>query len=399
MTAIAEHSENLRLMRELLKEIRKAAPKRDHTWTEPVDWLLKRVWLNGRTVNVLNIWLTPTGCEWASRGGCTMCGEWSGSEMGNCLPGEYHVAQFAKAIVEYVPKYESPWVRIYQEGSFLNPNEVDPVAQHTIVRLASLVQGIERVTIEARTQYVTEEVTRDLADALARSVELEIGIGLEAKDEVVRNVCVNKGEPLSSYERAVEAAQHERLRTLAYVLVKPPFLTEKEALDEAINTAHFAFELGFDAVSIEPVSVHEWSLAGLLYFHGLYAPPWLWTVLEVARQTCQAGELRIGGVEYYPRPEMIAHNRHEAGDEDCNARCWAMIRRYNETHDCAVLQGFEHSCIDKWREEMMVTLPPLKVRISEILARISIKDYLEFKSASAGSGIWSKSTLDSGESV
>lgn len=67
-----------------MRQIRKITPPREHSWKEPADILIKREFLNGRTVSALNITLTPSGCTWAKHGGCTMCGEFSGSLLGLC---------------------------------------------------------------------------------------------------------------------------------------------------------------------------------------------------------------------------------------------------------------------------------------------------------------------------
>ena len=60
-----------------------------------------------------------------------------------------------------------------------------------------------------------------------------------------------------------------------------PFLTEKEAIDDAIQTAIDCFEMGFDAVSIEPTSLQDFSLANYLYEMGQYRVPWLWSIEEI----------------------------------------------------------------------------------------------------------------------
>ncbi|RKX76096.1 MAG: hypothetical protein DRP87_12810 [Spirochaetes bacterium] len=59
-------------------------------------------------------------------------------------------------------------------------------------------------------------------------------------------------------EEAVNLIEEYGFQSLAYILIKPPFLSEQEAIEEAIDTVKIAFELGFDAVSIEPLSVHEY---------------------------------------------------------------------------------------------------------------------------------------------
>jgi len=187
---------------------------------------------------------------------------------------------------------------------------------------------------------------------------------------------VNKGETLSSIEKAVDLVKKFGFRALAYVLLKPPFLTEREAIEEAIATVKYAFEVGFDAVSIEPVSVHDYSLVDVLYLKGLFTPPWLWSVLAVAQVAVNLGEVRIGGREYYPRPEIVAHNRHKGSD--CTQLCWKAISAYNVTHDPSFLYLINCDCKRQWLEELDQMAPPLKERL-QVLEQISIEEYCTLK--------------------
>jgi hypothetical protein len=369
-------------IRRTMLTIRRGTPESTVSWEQPADLLVKREPFRGELANVLNVTLTPTGCDWAKAGGCTMCGEWSGSTLGNKVDANYHIAQFTTAIAGVIPELKTPWVRIYQEGSFTNPHEVDPLAQRTILRSASLIKGIEKITIETMARYITNDSARSIREAVGDDVELELGIGFEAQDEVIRAVCVNKGESINQFKTALRILKANGIKTLAYVLVKPPFLGEQESIDEATKTAKKALELGFDAVSLEPVSIQEWSLVEALHANGLYKTPWLWSLIEVLKNVGYVPDLRVGGSEYYPRPTIVAHNRHDNDDEgNCNYRVWKAIEAYNLTHEPSLLTELECACREAWKDEQAQLLPPLKSRVNDALDGISIDDYLKAKVA------------------
>ncbi len=360
-------------IRSMMQRIRDATPPGPKAmWNEPPQVMPKAVYLGGRTVMAVNITLSPTGCSWAREGGCTMCGEYAGSSLGKLVPGAVHVSQFAAALCSAAPEWGARWLRIYQEGSFLNEDEVEPAASRIILGIAGLVKGIERITIESRPEYVTTTAVTSARNAVGRA-ELEIGMGLEAACATTRNVCVNKGLELDVIVNAVDILKQMGLRSLAYILIKPPFLTEAEAIREAETTARLAFDTGFDAVSLEPVSICPWSLADMLFFYGLYSPPWLWTVIEVAKRVHSLGEVRIGGVEYYPPPETAAHNRCTA---DCSAAGWRAIRQYNATHDDLWLHVPGCSCQTQWMLEVQRNALPLERRIARFLGQVSVGEYL-----------------------
>ena len=357
-------------------ELRKIRPPMVTSWEEPADWLVKSENLGGDRVKAVNITLTPTGCEWASTGGCTMCGEYEGSTKSRLVSAEFHVAQFASAVGKYVFRHNPEWIRIYQEGNYLNPREVSTDAQLTILQLASLVKGVRRVTVECMAKMVNRAGAENLANAVAPGVQLEVGIGFEAENDVVRNICVNKGEEISHYERAIQILKARGIQTLAYVLLKPAFLSEGEGIEECVETVKKALGLGFDAVSIEPVSIHPYTLVHALHLKDLYQPPWLWSLVEVARRSPPSRDLRLGGVEYYPRPIGVAYNRHPDGTDGCNREFWTAIKSYNETRDLRELENLKCSCHADWEHTLEEVEKPLKERMALALSAVTIGEYI-----------------------
>jgi radical SAM enzyme (TIGR01210 family) len=379
----------LRRINAAVLAIRENTPVTMGSWQKPADLFVKEEVFHGKKVNAVNITLTPTGCEWAKHGGCTMCGEWSGSTLGKKIDAKFHIAQFANAVIDAVPKYRSPWVRIYQEGSYMNPNEVGASAQKVILRLASMIKDVQKITVEGMAKYINEDAAKLIKSSVARGVELEVGMGFEAQDDVIRMVCVNKGEPISFFQRAISILKKYEIKTLAYVLLKPAFLGEKEAIDEAVRTIQKAFDLGFDAVSLEPVSIHEWCLVEALNKNNIYDTPWLWSIVDVVKRCGYVPDLRIGGVEYYPRPGIVVHNRHPGGD-GCNAQFWETIKEYNTTQNREVFDSLQCDCKKRWEKELSQKYQPLKERINSYMDAVSIPDYIREKKLEKGKRkIWS----------
>ena len=206
---LAEHKEIIRLA----KELRSKKENQQTDWRDAAEWHMKYSYLNGKKSLALTITLSPVGCQWARKGGCTMCGEFEGADRRPRIlkNAQFHIAQFTRAISnpeiwETAKKENCPitWLRIFQEGNFTNPNEMNLSAQETILRMATHIQGIKRITIEARPQYVTKESVAMLSNIFKDSnVELEIGMGVEAVNDIVRNVCINKGDSREDFIRAV----------------------------------------------------------------------------------------------------------------------------------------------------------------------------------------------------
>ncbi|NIO19337.1 MAG: hypothetical protein GTN76_00975 [Candidatus Aenigmarchaeota archaeon] len=69
-----------------------------------------------------------------------------------------------------------------------------------------------------------------------------------------------------------------------YLLLKPPFLTEEEAIADTIASALAAVRDGATTISINPVVVHKGTLLEILWRQKNYRPPWLWSVIETLKE-------------------------------------------------------------------------------------------------------------------
>lgn len=377
---IEEYSEELSDIVKIVKELRGRNNGRKTSWKEPAEWHLKYSNINKNPELALTITLSPTGCEWARRGGCTMCGEFEGSYKEKELINDpkFHITQFAMAIgdpkiweVAKNEKRDISWLRINQEGNFFNETEMNRTAQYAILNLASHIHGLKKITVESRPQYLTEDVIKEISTIFSdNDIAFEIGMGLEAKNTIVRNVCINKQESNSDYVQAVRLLKQYGISPLAYIIIKPPFLTEAEAINEAVETAHYAKEIGFERISFEPMSIHPYTLVDALRQTGDYCAPWLWSVVEVARRCSDISDIvGIGGVGYYPVPSSYAHNYCNQKD-DCDEHFLNAIMEYNRTRDVSVFDRLSCECRVKWEKICSCSSEPLKVRIRAQVDRV-----------------------------
>lgn len=272
-----------------------------------------------------------------------------------------------------VSEYKPTWLRINQEGNYANSVETASIAQITILRLAAQIKGIERITIESRPQYLTESILKEYANIISQhNIELEIGMGFEAVDDVVRNICINKGEDLNDFKRAVGLMTSYNIRSLAYVLLKPPFLTEGEAIDLAIQSIMCATELGFQRISLEPMSIHRFTVVDALAKTNSYHVPWFWSIIKVVEQCSGIQDLGIGGIGYFPPSLHQAHNRCNY----CNTMVAKALAEYTKTRDMSVFRSLTCSCKIDWEKECgAVNSTTLKERINQQLDGININDY------------------------
>lgn len=378
---VIDYSKERKRIINCVRQLRQIKQGKITKWEEAAEWHMKYSNLNGESVLALTITLSPTGCEWARKGGCTMCGEFEGSDKRNSLleNPQFHIAQFASAIGnpkiwEVARKIGKPiaWLRINQEGNYTNPHEMNYKAQETILKLAMHIDGIKRITIESRPQYLKRETVKSLSNLFKRSgVELEIGMGIEAENEVVRNVCINKQGTNNQFINTVKLLKKFNILPLSYVMLKPPFLTEREAIEEAVATAHFAEKIGFTRISFEPMSIHSYTLVEALTYTGDYKVPWLWSVVEVTKRCADIAKIfGIGGIGYYPIPKRYSHNYCCDNEYSCSRNFSNAIIEYNKSRDIKVFDVLSCNCRSIWESECKCEFSPLKERIEEQLTRV-----------------------------
>ena len=297
------------------------------------DYEIRNGFLNEKRIKRLIIYLRSSGCQWMlddPNGGCTMCGHISGTTQGEKISAQNYIEQFDKAIDKF-DFSESPMVCIYNAGSFLNDNEMPKEARDHILKKVASIDAVKHIIIESRPEYITTS-TLSCAKDITVGKTLEIGIGVESSDSYIREVCLNKGFDEHLFANSIEIMNKLNIKALAYILAKPPFLSEKRAINDSIKTIKWAFENGVDVVSLEPVSVQKNTLVHLLYKMGLYRPQWIWSVLEIIKQVHGYGAIRIGGFEFFPPPSVCTHNCSV-----CNEYCIESIEEYNATNNVDVI--------------------------------------------------------------
>jgi radical SAM enzyme (TIGR01210 family) len=328
---------------------------------------------NGRSIERVVTTLRSNGCTWAlsdeSGGGCTMCGHMAGCSRGKTIDADLLLKQFT-AVFKRLDFFKYPMLCLYNSGSFLKADEVPKKVRKAILQMIAEEDDIEHLIIECRPEYVTADDLDEIRDIMGRK-RVEIGIGLESCRPEIRHGILNKGmtnQPYEDFGRLV--AQYENIFMLAYVLVKPPFVSEGFAIRDAIETTDYAFDIGADVVSLEPVSIQEFTPVDLLARAHRYRVPWIWSAMEIVKTCYRANSdnlIRLGGFEFYPRPKEFVHNCTRCNKVFCDA-----MDRYNSTNNIEVLNQVDCSCRCDWEEERGSDAPPEPGEIVRILDSLDI---------------------------
>ena len=279
--------------------------------------------------------LKTRGCYWADEKGCSMCG-YSKDTLGRSATPEELAEQLRRALARY---RDEPYVKIYTSGSFLDDREVDAESRAAIVR--AFAGRARRLLFETLPEFATAERLGPLHGAFPG--ELEVALGLETTDPTVLARFVHKNAPPRDYLDAGDRVRALGLRAKAYLLLKPPYLTESEAIADVVRSIGEA-AAHFDALSVNPVHIQNGTVVEWLYHRGRYRPPWLWSV--VAALSEGAGRRGKARLVSFPTAGGLARGPHNCGA--CDARVLRAIEAASLAQRFEELSGLECACRAGW---------------------------------------------------
>jgi archaeosine synthase beta-subunit len=226
----------------------------------------------------LTIIFKSGGCSWSK---CRMCSYRHERYTGQHSPvslARYLRAQLAWVIRQNKTK-EFDMVKIFTSGSFFDPDEIPP---EFLSDVAHAFKG-KLVIAETRPEFVeTEIISRfiDILDDGTWKTPLYCALGLETSNDKIREKCINKGFTFLDFENAAARAHSVGAGVKAYLLFKPLFLTEMEAIaDMRTSFAHTLVHA--DMISMNPCTVQRNTEMEHYWKQGAYRPPYLWSILTL----------------------------------------------------------------------------------------------------------------------
>lgn len=307
------------------------------------------------------IYLMSNGCEWALKNGhgCLMCGHLAKQRRTDiAISANDYLKQFEREF-EKIDFKEYPILNLYNNGSFINDNEIPAEARKGMLIKINENPDIKMLVLETRPEFVTEEKVLEIK-RLVPNIHVELGVGLEMKDDFYRGMCVNKGFSLQRFNFAANIiTKHLNLRT--YVLLKPLFLSEKEGIEHAIETVDFSFSMGAATVSLEACTIQDYTFMKYLYGRGLYNPPWLWSIIEVVKNIKTPRKLIVGLFKFFPSPSKVPNNC-----DRCNEKVMEAIVQYNRTLDAGAFDGITCECKKEWTRILGEEPIPFEKRLKPI---------------------------------
>ncbi len=311
--------------------------------TEPATvYKTPEVLPDGTPCTAATVIFRTRGCVWWWKSGCTFCGYFN--DVRDDVTADDLFAQWEEAKRRLDDFEGCSMVKVYTSGTFFEDRENPPEWQEAILR-ETHERGLHLV-IEAQAQLCTPE---KLAWVAERHPGCTVAVGLEAYDDAVLRFHVNKGFSTKQWHRSVDMLRDNGLRVKTYLLFKPPFMSEGDALELTCRGISQVAPLS-DDVSVNPMNIQKRTIVERLFRNREYRPPWLWSLVEMMERVHDDISEAQTRIIVHPTAAGRIRGAHNCGA--CDAEVVAAIERYSVSGDSREFADLDCDCKRVWRAEV-----------------------------------------------
>jgi len=206
---------------------------------KPYSWIVeKERTRSGKIEDTAIIFLSNLECPFR----CLMCDLWKNTTNESVSIGD--IPKQIEWALKQMPEVKH--LKLYNSGNFFDKKAIP---EEDYSRIASLLNDFETIIVESHPKFINEKCLQ-FKEML--KPELEVAIGLETVHmEVLQKL--NKQMTLNDFSKAVRFLTQNGIRSRAFILLKPPFLSESEGIFWANRSIDFAFEVGVECCTVIPV--------------------------------------------------------------------------------------------------------------------------------------------------
>ncbi len=330
----------MKQLEQLCKDLKKDFTPRIKDPKKPVSFWSEKDVLKNKIVDTFVIILRTKGCSWAKKSGCSMCGYFNDS-IWESVSNEDILTQFQTAMDSYS---NQSFIKIFTSGSFLDNEEISSTVRTKI--LSNLYKSADKVSVESRPEFIhSKELVK--INNISNGKIFEIGIGLETANDIIREKNINKGFTFNNYKKVAELLKQNKMKLKTYVLIKPPFLTEKESINDTNETIQKIKNLT-DTISFNPTNIQRNTVVNYLWRKNMYRPPWLFSIIEILKQSKKITKNVLLKCDIIAGGTLRgAHNCKE-----CDNKFLRAVSRFSLTQDIKEFENLDCSCREKWLDQL-----------------------------------------------
>ena len=206
--------------------------------TKPYAYLVEKERMpDGSIEDVATVFLTNKECPFR----CLMCDLWKNttdqSVADDSIPRQIEFALHELPATKHI--------KLYNSGNFFDPKAIPTSDYDAIIELT---RHFATVLVENHPRLTNHKVL-DFRDRL--KTDLQIALGLETVHPEVLPL-LNKQMTLEDFRKSLRLLSDNAILARAFILLRPPFLTEQEGIEWAKKSIEFAFEIGVECSAVIP---------------------------------------------------------------------------------------------------------------------------------------------------
>ncbi len=221
--------------------------------------------LSGKIEDVITLFLTNKECRFK----CLMCDLWKNTTNTPVPPGA--IPRQIEWALEQLPVARH--IKLYNSANFFDPGAIPP-ADYPLI--ADLVKSFDTVIVENH-PLLTGDRCLDFAGMIRP--QLQVAMGLETIHPDVWPKLNKKMSP-DDFKRTAAFLKKNGIVSRAFILLRPPFLSETEGITWAKKSISFAFESGSEYCIVIPTRAGNGAMDHLQQ-EGQFCSPELSSLEEV----------------------------------------------------------------------------------------------------------------------
>lgn len=305
------------------------------------------VFLDGRNQTRKRILLLSPACTVAT---CTMC-----PLPNEAIYGHRKVPTAENLIHQFDSAFDTSHatgpevITVYNNGNFFVDQEIPPATrEHIYTKVRE--SAAHSLVVESLPQFIDSDRIMEARTFLGNK-RLVVSIGLQTSNDLIRKLAINTTCTSAGFERAIELLRSAEYLPIVFLMIKSPFLTEREGIADAVESIQYLAEKGINEPILCPTRIAPNTIVDLLHQKGLFSPPWLWSVVEVLRQTVGISSPRVATINVESQKNV--DSLCASNCPKCNQQFIDGIKKFNTSMDINFLTSLGCSCSDEYEKSMV----------------------------------------------
>lgn len=251
--------------------------------------------LNPKEPKYQGIYIGPDGRELtvtlltshSCRYNCLMCAY---SDTGAEHVTDQDVLDQIKTVIAHY-EHRIPEIDVFSFGNDGSILDEHSLKFDTLLHISELLgRYFPKISFETRVDFITQEKMTRLKAVLGDKL-FEFAVGLETRDDYIRNTVLRKGLAIEEFEEKIRFITHNNISTKVFIILKPsPYMNEEEGIEDCVKTITYLYELGEKngkpiTIDLNPLYVHEGSEFEAIAKEQNWTSPLLWSAVEVICRT------------------------------------------------------------------------------------------------------------------